>query len=123
MAQATLARFVEEFRAGRHDRERGRLRAWIFAIARARALDVQRARARRREVRGESVLGQLQEEASWSGHLDTWWRAALLRHALVELREGTKSDPRTVRVIELMAFQQKSAADIAAELGMDVNAV
>jgi len=36
--QGALLRFVEEYRAGRYERSRGRLRSWIFTIARARIL-------------------------------------------------------------------------------------
>src|SRR5882672_6361039 len=52
IAQDVLARFVERYRAGEYDRERGRLRSWIFGIARTRVADWRRSRARRREERG-----------------------------------------------------------------------
>ena len=34
IAQETLVRFVKEYRAGKYDRTRGRLRTWIIAMVR-----------------------------------------------------------------------------------------
>ena len=51
------------------------------------------------------------------------WRAALLRHAFVELRSSTRSDEKTLRALELLALGGKSAPEVASELGMPVAAV
>lgn len=123
VAQASLARFVEEFRAGRYERGRGRLRGWLFSIARARALDLRREQARRREVRGESALGALPDDETMSALFDEQWRAALLRQAFEALRERTRTDPKTVRVLELMLHEQKKAPEVAAALSMPVEQV
>ena len=55
-AQDAMVRFVQEYRLGKYDRARGRLRSWLIGIVKARAIDVLRAKARRREARGDSVL-------------------------------------------------------------------
>jgi|SRR5688572_15706648 len=123
VAQETMARFAQDYRNGKYDRERGRLRSWIFGIARLRALDAKRVRARRREERGESALEQLPDDQAVTAAFDAEWRAALLRQAFVELRAMTKSDPKTLRALELLAFSEKGAAEVAGELEMDVAAV
>lgn len=123
VAQETMARFAEDYRAGKYQRDRGRLRSWIFGIARLRALDAKRVRARRREDRGESALEQQLDDASITAVFEAEWRAALVRQAFTELRATSKSDPKTLRAVELLALGGKSAGEVAAELGMPVSAV
>ncbi len=122
-AQDTLADFARDYRAGRFDRTRGRLRSWIFGIARNRVIDVQRVKGRRREWRGESAFVDLSTgddpEPTWRDE----WRKAMLRAAMRELHAGSKLDPRTVCAFERVAFDRAAAADVAAEVGMSVNEV
>src|SRR5688572_3975054 len=69
VAQETLARFVKYYRQGKYDRTRGRLSSWIIGIAQHCAADLQQARTKRREFRGESALLSLPDddglEAVW----------------------------------------------------------
>ena len=55
VAQEAMLRFVQEYRAGKYDRQRGRLRSWIIGIVKYRAADLQRSGAKHRERRGESA--------------------------------------------------------------------
>jgi RNA polymerase sigma-70 factor (ECF subfamily) len=122
-AQETLAEFVRDYRAGKFDRSRGRLRSWIFGIARHRIADQQRAKARRREWRGESAIADMPADDQlaqiWEGEA----RAAMLRQAMRELYANPKLDPRTIRAFEQVAFEQKTAAEVAGEVGMSVEQV
>ncbi|MEW6747118.1 MAG: RNA polymerase sigma factor [Planctomycetota bacterium] len=122
-AQETLARFVRDYRAGKYDRERGRLRSWIFAIARSCVADSQRSSAARRQWRGESALADFPAEDTLAELWEAQWRAEILRQGIAELRETTKTDPQTVRVLELLALEQRPAAEVAAQLEMTVGAV
>jgi RNA polymerase sigma-70 factor (ECF subfamily) len=122
VAQETLVRFAEEYRAGKYRRDRGRLRSWVFAIARTRAADFKRERERRREARGESALGELVSDAELEKLFDEEWQRHLLRDALAELR-ATKTDPKSIRALEMLAFEQCSAADVGAALQMSPDAV
>jgi RNA polymerase sigma-70 factor, ECF subfamily len=54
VAQETLTQFFEDYRAGKYDRQRGRLRAWLTGIARHRIADARRRRGARGEERGDS---------------------------------------------------------------------
>ena len=118
-------RRVKGARAGEEcdGRDRGRLRSWIFGIARARALDAKRVRARRRVDRGQSALEAMPDEAALDTAFDAEWRAGLVRAAFAELRRSTRLDRKTVRALELLAIEERSAADVAAELDMPVAAV
>lgn len=122
-AQETLAEFVRDYRAGKFDRSRGRLRSWIFGIARHRVLDQQRARARRREWRGESAIADVPGEDDLAETWEAEARTAMLRQAMRELYANPKLDPRTVRAFERVAFDQKTAAEVAGEVGMSVEEV
>jgi RNA polymerase sigma-70 factor (ECF subfamily) len=123
LAQSALVRFAEEYRAGRYDRERGRLRSWIFGIARHCAAELRRERARLGGMRGESALGELVGDSEAERCFDEEWRRALLRHAFAELRAGTKTDESTVRVVEMLALEQRPVAEVAAALHMTSGAV
>ncbi len=122
VAQETLARFVELYRAGKYDRERGRLRSWIFGIAQRRVADVRRVRERRREKRGESALEPLTSEPELEHLFEEEWQRALLAAAFAELRAG-RTDPQSIRALELLASGNRSADEVATELSMTPNAV
>jgi len=122
VAQETLARVVERYRAGKYDRERGRLRSWIFGIAQRRVADVRRVRERRREKRGESALEPLTSEPELEHLFEEEWQRALLAAAFAELRAG-RTDPQSIRALELLASGNRSADEVATELSMPPNAV
>jgi RNA polymerase sigma factor (sigma-70 family) len=122
-AQETLLCVMQDFRAGKFDHRRGRLRAWLFTVARSRIVEAQRALARRHEVRGQSALANLEDDASLSKSFDEEWRRELLRTALDELRAVTRTEPQTLRAFELLVIERRPVTAVAEELGMNVNAV
>ncbi|MHC4946635.1 MAG: RNA polymerase sigma factor [Planctomycetota bacterium] len=123
VAQETMARFLEEYRAGRYDRDRGRLRSWIIAIARTRVAGIRRRRATRREARGESAIVDLADEARLTSIWDAERRTRILREALTRLRETTRTDERTIRTFEMHVLNHVPAAAVAAELDIGVQDV
>ena len=123
VAQETLARFVETYRTGAYDRERGRLHSWILGIAKRCTADLRRRRAADPEQRGQSTFEKVADDASESAAWDEEWRQALLRAALRRLREQTRTDPKTLRALEALAFEHRRPADVAHELAMTANDV
>lgn len=121
--QETLAAFVAEFRQGRYQRDRGRLRAWLFAIARTRVAQHRRREEQRQHWRGESALAELPAENSWSGLWEEEWRRAILRAAYAELGTSTRTDACTLEAFRRTTLGREAPATVAAELGMTVNAV
>jgi len=123
LAQATIVRFVEEYREGKYDRNRGRLGAWLVTIARYRMIDLRRRGATARIARGESAMVDLDDERSVSELYEAERRMAVLREALDELRQRTKTDPKTIRAFELLFYQGMSVQAVAADLGMSAHDV
>src|SRR5690348_2881849 len=58
VAQETLARFARDYRLGKYERGKGRLRTWILSIARARSIDLLRAKSRSNAQQGGTELSE-----------------------------------------------------------------
>ena len=123
VAQETLLRFVREYREGRYDRQRGRLRSWLVSMASSRAATMRRREVSRREARGESAIIDLSDQASMSEAWEQERRRTILKRAFDELRSTSRTDPRTLQAFDLLFTQQMSPASVAAELGMSVHDV
>ncbi len=123
IAQQTLVEFVRSYRAGGYQRDRGRLRAWIMGIARHRVIDMLRERQRRRACRGESAMVNLPGE----DHLSRIWSAVservIFEAALRELRQETKTEPKTIDAFERLVIGGATAGVVAAEFDLTVEEV
>ena len=118
IAQETLSRFVQEYRDGRYDRSRGRLGAWLVGIARYRILDLRRKRAGNRQVPDPDALSDLDDEQHLSQIWDRERRQAVLQEAMSELREHSKTDPRTIEMFELLMVHGLSTQSVAEQMGV-----
>ncbi|HKQ49674.1 MAG TPA: sigma-70 family RNA polymerase sigma factor [Phycisphaerae bacterium] len=123
VTQETLTRVVKYYRQGSYDRSRGRLSSWVIGIARNCILDWQGAASRRRERRGESALVQLSDHETLNGIWDEECRRVILENAMRELREETRLEAKTIRAFEMIAFEERSASDVSAELGLSLDSV
>ena len=123
VAQEALVQFVRQYVEGRYDPQRGRVRSWILAIVRSRAMDAMRARATRREQRGSSALIHFPEEPELLQLWEEQCREVVIDRALRKLREETRLDERTIRAFELTALKQRPATEVASELGLSVDSV
>ena len=116
VAQETILRFVEEYREGKYDRTR-------VTIARYRMLDQRRRKGVARIERGESAMINLDDEKSVTAAYETERRHAVLRDALVELRTTSKTDPKTIKAFEMLAYHGLAPQVVATELGMSTHDV
>jgi RNA polymerase sigma factor (sigma-70 family) len=123
VAQETIVRFVEEYRAGKYDRTRGRLGAWLVTIARFRMLDQHRRRGVARIERGESAMVDLDDERSVTAAYEAERRQGVLREAIEELRTRSKTDPKTIQAFEMLVYHGLSTQHVATELGMSAHDV
>lgn len=123
VAQETMVRVLAEYRDGRYDRERGRLRTWILAIARTKIADVHRKRGVRKEARGESAILTTPTDAEMEDLWSTERRMVILRTALEELQSTSNIAARSIQAFEMLVFHQRSVEDVGATLDMTPNDV
>jgi RNA polymerase sigma factor (sigma-70 family) len=127
VAQETLVRFIQDYREGKYDRTKGRLGAWLVGIARYRILDLRRVKAHRQEVQTDpqiaAVMGSLDDPDRLRAAWDAEHRQAILREAMMELRQTSKTDERTIRAFELVAAHGRQPQQVAEELGISVHDV
>jgi RNA polymerase sigma factor (sigma-70 family) len=119
VAQETILQFLKEYKAGKYDRQRGRLRSWLIGIARFRVAGVYRKKASKREYRGESAMVIIPEE---DAALETLWdterRTIILQAAFKEMQATTKADDRNTKAFEMLVFNQIPIETVCAELDM-----
>jgi RNA polymerase sigma-70 factor, ECF subfamily len=116
-AQSTLMQFFTEYREGKYDRSRGRLRSWLVGLAKVRVAAVYRERARRREA-GDGPHEHLPDDATLTGLWVDEHREHLLRLAMDRLRETTKTSERSMQVFELLVVREMPVEAVARELGI-----
>jgi len=123
VAQETITQFVRDYRAGKYDRTRGKLRSWIIGIARHRVAEVHRARTGRREQRGQSAIVTIPEESHFGTIWDAECRQATLCAALRELATSSKVSERTLDAFRMHVIEEESPERVAEKLGTTVRAV
>lgn len=122
-AQWTLAETARLLGAGDYHRDRGRLRSWIFGIARHRVQMLKRAAARRRCADlDESALIPADEHT-----LSQIWtrqtRKAAFEQAWHALRAAPHTSPENLRAFELVVLRRVPAEQAAAQCGLSLQAV
>ena len=125
-AQHALIEFSKAYQDGKYDREKGRLRIWLFGIARNQILNL-RKKKRGREVNvadktaETNFFAAVEDEDQMQQMWDEEWRQSVLRQCLEAVRR--EFDGKTVEAFELFAWQGQSAQDVAEKLDMTPNAV
>jgi len=126
VAQLTLVSFCSAYQEGKYDREKGRLRHWLFGIARNQIRNA-RKRAGRREFQVADETSQTNffarqpDESELEQIWEEEWRQAVLRQCLEEVRREV--DAQSVEAFELFAWKGLSAKEVAERLDMTPNAV
>jgi len=124
-AQEALVAFVQAYRKGQYERQKGRLRSWLCGIACHKVRDVMRRRGREAQpvadkTDGTRFLDQIEDtraEHIW----DEEWDRAVLRQCLDEVRWQVQ--PQTYEAFELFALRQWPAARVAEHLRVSVDVV
>lgn len=124
--QEALIKFVEGYRSGQYDRERGRLGTWLFTLLyhsiRSQRRDnarspIQGPRSNARTTFFSAIPDQHEAQQDWE--LD--WERHTLSTCMSQLR-GEMS-PTHFRAFELTSLQQVPAAEVADQLNMSREAV
>lgn len=114
-ADATQETFLSAWRSrDRFDADKGRLAAWIMAIARFRTLDAQRARGRAPVPSADIESGDTGRSVDLDEQLSN---QLLVRHALDTLSGRARS------VVELAYFSDLTNSEIAERTGLPLGTV
>ncbi len=120
-AQWTLVEFLREFRAGRYQRGKGRLSAFVIGIAKNRIRALRRQSARRAPA-GIEPADEI-DDATLQNVWEQQRRSAILQAAITTLRESTKIAPATLQAFELVALRDVPAEEAARQAGISVDDV
>jgi RNA polymerase sigma-70 factor (ECF subfamily) len=127
VTQETMAEFLRAYRSGHYNRERGsRLRDWLKGIAvnRVREFRRRRAKSKERQIPASDSQTDFLLRLPDKEQLSLWdqeWTTHILSECLRAVR--AEFDAKTLRAFKLYAIRQRSADDVAKELGMTRNAV
>ena len=124
VAQASLETFFRAYGEGQYDRERGRLRAWLFGIVHSQARTWRRRARAAPRVGATEIDLRLEAEQADDGLQAIWedeWRQAVLRECLAQV--AREVEPSTLQAFEAFTLGGRSADEVAAELGLTRNAV
>lgn len=124
-AQETMLAFMQGYRERRFDHSKGRLRSWLFGIARRKVADLKRERAREVPAADrpgatdwlESLESPDDAHAVWERE----WQRSVLRACLDEVR--CHVNPTTLSAFELYVFEDWPVDRVADHLSMTPNAV
>ena len=124
VAQDTLITFAEGFRAGRYDPTRGKLSQWLFGIAYRTSLNHRRMAGKRAALTAKDA-GDVAEipmdEATAAVTWDREWAQALLEQCVQQVRREV--EPTTFRAFEMVVRENRPAAKVADELGVNIKLV
>lgn len=123
-AQDSLFAFARAYRQGHYDRNRGRLRAWLFTIASRRIRDIQRKLCRRPDrgngqVEDDGVEAIADDDRAgnpWEMH----WQRAILDACLEEAARHV--EPTTLAAFKLHVLEELPIDEVAERLNMSRNA-
>jgi len=126
VAHQALIAFGSAYQRGKYDRQQGRLRFWLFGIARNQIRNSRKSKRREYQAgEANSETGLLHQVPDSDADMErAWeeeWRQAVLRQCLTEVRR--EFDPKSVEAFELFAWKGLPASKVAELLGVTPNAV
>jgi len=122
--QDAFAAFTAAYRAGRYDREKGRLSVWLFGFVHRAALHARSQRERPRAVGGPSYFERLAdrgENGVTETTLEPAWEGFLLQECLERARRELTA--QTFAAFELTAIRGVPAAEAARRLGVPITVI
>ena len=126
VGQEALTAFAEALRSGGYDRERGRLRAWLFGIAYKQALRQRQSAARRERLiehgeAAERAVDEMPDEKSAGEMWNTLWERFLVQECFRQIR--LEFQPANVQAFELIVREGYDAREAAEAVGTTTRAV
>lgn len=109
--------------AARFDQERGSLRAWLYTMARRRALDLIRARQSRPQPGPEEDVSQSPTRANEKTEETPEKNASANQRAIAVSAAISQLPPKQREVLDLAYFQGLSQYEIAAKLNVPIGTI
>ncbi len=122
-AQETLMAFVKALRNGRYDREKGRLSAWLFGIAKRVIYNVRSQAKHTSGLQTHNTQGYSEspDEQSIKLTWETQWQRIILSRCLQRVR--SEVDPGVYEAFRLYALLDTPPEQVAKHLDISRNAV
>ena len=117
--QETLIAFAQGVRAGQFDRSKGRLKDWLFGIARRQMQGARRRVATNRDravAEATAFLRDVPDEGELAGIWEEEWRRAVYLRVLKRVQ--TELRPETVQIYHLATVEGLAVEEIASRLGV-----
>ena len=90
-AQETIAAFIDAYRQGKYHKDKGKLRLWLYGIARHKIRDIIRKRSRvEKPITDKTDATRFFDQVEDTHIESAWeeeWEKAVLRQALEEVRQ------------------------------------
>jgi RNA polymerase sigma-70 factor (ECF subfamily) len=125
IAQETLLAFLKSYREDQYDRQKGRLRSWLFSVARCNVIDVQRKKAREYVFQDNSnatgFLTGVESPDRLKAIWDEEWKRAIIQACLEEIARHVT--PQTIEIFKLSVLKEWTVEAIVKHLGITSNTV
>ena len=126
IVQESLATVLQQLADFRHAGRTGSFRAWLRAIVVNRLREFWRRRDRQPKATGDTAFAEMLDQLeSPESHLSRQWDAEHDRHVAHRLlaRVAPLFEPPTLEAFRRTVLEGRKPRDVAAELGLSVNAV
>lgn len=124
-AQEVMLAFLKAFKAGKYNKERGKLSDWLFGIARRVILNLRGHKPLEHLVAdkttGTSFWDLIKDDQSITQTWENQWRNMVLRRCLEKARQ--ELDSRVFKAFELYALSEVAIDEVAGQLNMSHNAI
>jgi RNA polymerase sigma factor (sigma-70 family) len=123
-AQETMLAFVKAFREGKYDRDKGRLRDWLFGVAKRVTLNM-RSRLPKEQLMADKTGTSFWDMVTDDDGAERAWQEEWQKMVLVRCLEQARRemDADVFRAFELYAMQEEPVDKVAEQLKMSRNAV
>lgn len=123
VVQTVLMEFARSY--GAYDRSKGRLRQWLFGIAKRQIANCKRRRAPEhtphQDTRTTAFFDRLPGDAELEAAWQSQWDNYVMERCLEQVREEVT--PQTMEAFHLFAVLGQPTGEVARRLGMTENAV
>lgn len=124
-AQQTMIEFIESFRKGKYQREKGHLSNWLFGIARYVILNIRSHKPSEQLIAdrtaGTSFMDFVQDDKIIEHKWEIEWKQMVLEKCLEQARQ--EFEPKVLEAFSLYAISQVPVEDVCRRLDMSPNAV